>query len=54
MPHIAVPTHFRAFANAGKELAALHLNYEKLEPFPLKWIETEDVPLGYRVEDRCD
>jgi predicted helicase len=43
---------FRAFATAGKELAALHLDYEKLEPYPLNWIETEGVPLSYRVEDR--
>jgi predicted helicase len=37
---------FRAFATAGKELAALHLDYEKLEPHPLKWIETQSVPLS--------
>jgi predicted helicase len=43
---------FRAFATAGMELAALHLDYEKLEPYPLKWIETEGVPLSYRVEDK--
>ena len=43
---------FRAFATAGKELAALHLDYEKLEPYKLKWIETEDVPLSYRVEGK--
>ena len=28
-----------------------HLDYESLEPYPLKEIETEDVPLSYRVED---
>jgi predicted helicase len=39
-----------SFNVAGKELAALHLDYEKLEPYKLKWIETEDVPLSYRVE----
>jgi predicted helicase len=43
---------FRAFATAGKELAALHLDYEKLEPYPLKWIETEGAPLSYRIEDK--
>jgi predicted helicase len=43
---------FWAFANAGRELAALHLDYEKLEPHPLKWIETEGVPLSYRVDDK--
>jgi predicted helicase len=43
---------FWAFAKAGRELAALHLDYEKLEPWPLKWIETENVPLSYRVDDK--
>ena len=43
---------FWAFANAGKSLAQLHLDYEKLEPWPLQWIETEGVPLSYKVEDK--
>jgi predicted helicase len=33
-------------------LAALHLDYEELETYSLKWIESEDVPLSYRVEDK--
>jgi predicted helicase len=36
----------------GKELARLHLDYEKLEPFPLKFVEAEGVPLSYCVEDK--
>jgi len=43
---------FRAFATAGKELAQLHLDYEKLDPYQLKWLETEGVPLSYKVEDK--
>ncbi|GEM_PF-4779799 len=43
---------FWAFADAGKELARLHLDYEKLEPYELKFIETSGVPLSYRVEDK--
>ncbi len=39
-----------AFANAGEKLARLHLDYETLEPYALKWIETPGVPLSYRVE----
>ena len=42
----------QVFARAGKELAALHLDYEKLEPYPLKWIETEGVPLPNRARDK--
>jgi len=41
---------FWVFAKAGKKLAELHLNYEQLEPWPLKWIETEGEPLSYHVE----
>src|SRR5207248_1075432 len=42
---------FRAFATAGEQLARLHLDYEKLETYPLKWLE-EGVPLSYKVEDK--
>ena len=41
---------FRAFATAGEQLARLHLDYEELDPWPLKWVETPGVPLSYRVE----
>jgi predicted helicase len=33
-------------------LAALHLEYEKLQPWPLEFIETPGLPLSYRVEDK--
>src|SRR5262249_15560371 len=36
----------------GGELAGLHLDYESLEPYPLQWVETDGVPLSYRVEDK--
>ncbi len=52
LPRIPFAPDFWAFAKAGQELARLHLDYEKLEPYPLKWIETEGVPLSYRVEDK--
>ena len=52
LPRIPLAPDFRAFATAGEELARLHLDYEKLEPYPLKWLETPGVPLSYRVEDK--
>jgi predicted helicase len=52
LPRIPFAPDFKAFADAGKELARLHLDYEKLKPYKLKWIETEGVPLSYRVEDK--
>ncbi len=50
LPRIPLAPGFRAFADAGQELARLHLDYEQLEPHPLDWIETPDVPLSYHVE----
>ncbi len=43
---------FKAFADAGKQLADLHLNYEQLKPWPLNFIEAEGVPLSYVVADK--
>ena len=50
LPRIPFAPDFRAFAKAGEKLARLHLDYETLEPWKLKWIETPGVPLSYRVE----
>ena len=47
---LAKPKDFKSFSATGKTLAALHLDYEKLQPWPLKWIEAKDAPLSYRVE----
>ncbi|MEK6642453.1 MAG: type ISP restriction/modification enzyme [Planctomycetota bacterium] len=41
---------FHAFRDAGKTLAKLHVDYESVKEWPLKWIETPGVPLAYRVE----
>jgi predicted helicase len=38
------------FASAGKELARLHVDYESLDPWPLREIETAGVPYSQRVE----
>jgi predicted helicase len=43
---------FGPLAKAGQELARLHLDYEMLEPYELKWIETPGVPLSYRIDDK--
>ncbi len=52
LPRIPLAADFKAFFKAGKKLSQLHLDYEKLEPWPLEWIEPPDVPLSYRVEDK--
>ncbi|MCY3798954.1 MAG: N-6 DNA methylase [Chloroflexi bacterium] len=40
---------FRAFADAGKQLADLHLNYESADRYELDW-ESARTPVSYRVE----
>ena len=50
LPRIPFAPDFQAFASAGKQLAQLHLDYEALEPYDLQWIESDDVPLSYRVD----
>jgi len=50
LPRIPFAPDFAAFANAGRELARLHVEYESLPPWPLQEIETKGVPYGQRVE----
>jgi predicted helicase len=52
LPRIPFAPDFAAFAAAGRELARLHVDYEKLDPWPLEWIENPAVPQSYRVEDK--
>ncbi len=41
---------FHAFAEAGRKLIDLHVNYEKQKPYPLKHVENPEAPLDWRVE----
>ena len=50
LPRIPFLADFRAVAEAGRRLAALHVGYEDVEPWPLEWVYAEGVPLSYRVE----
>ncbi len=50
LPRIPFAPDFQAFTSAGKQLARFHLEYETLEPYDLQWIESDDVPLSYRVD----
>jgi predicted helicase len=49
LPRIPFAPDFAAFAKAGKELARLHVEYESLDPWPLKEIVNENVPFSERV-----
>jgi len=48
LPRISLARDFWGFSKAGKELARLHIDYEKLEPYPLKFMETTAVAAVYR------
>ena len=50
LPRIPFAPDFQKFANAGKKLAELHVNYEKQPEYPLEHIENPDLPLDWRVE----
>lgn len=50
LPRIPYAPEFFPFANAGKKLADLHLNYENQPEYSLKYIENNDLPLDWRVE----
>jgi predicted helicase len=49
LPRIPFAADFAAFAKAGRELARLHVEYESLDPWPLKEIVNESVPFSERV-----
>jgi len=53
LPHIPLTVtqeDFPTYAQIGRKLADLHLNYETIEEYPLKWIENNDIPFSWRVE----
>jgi predicted helicase len=50
IPLIGKVKDFRAFAEAGQELAKLHVNYEQQPEYPLKHIEIRDTKLDWRVD----
>ena len=51
LPHIPCAEDFWGFANAGAQLADLHVNYESVPKYDgLKYIETPGMPIDWRVE----
>ncbi len=51
LPHIPFAEDFWGFANAGAQLADIHVNYESQPKYDgLKYIETPDMPVDWRVE----
>ncbi len=51
LPHIPFAKDFWGFANAGAQLADIHVNYESQPKYDrLRYIETPDMPIDWRVE----
>ena len=50
LPRLPLAPDFREIAKIGRILADLHLNYEQLKPYPLKYQLTEGQKLDWRVE----
>jgi predicted helicase len=50
LPRIPFAPDFWAFAEAGKEMANLHVNYEAQPEYKLTWIEDIDARVDYHVE----
>jgi len=50
LPRIPFAPDFHVFAEAGRQLAELHIGYEALKPWPLDFLENPAVPFSWRVE----
>jgi len=50
LPRIPFAPDFSAYADAGRKLADLHVNYENQPEYPLEWVENHDEKLNCRVE----
>jgi predicted helicase len=50
LPRIPFVEDFASFAEAGRQLAEWHINYESQPEYPLAMIETPDEQLDWRVE----
>ncbi len=50
LPRIPLAPEFHPFAIAGKQLAEIHINYEKQPEYRLKHLENKDLPIDWRVE----
>jgi predicted helicase len=50
LPRIPFTPDFWGFAEAGKQLAQIHVHYEEQDEYPLDMLENDDLPLNWRVE----
>ena len=50
LPRLPYTPDFWGFAKAGRRLGEIHVGYEDVEAYPLRFVETPDTPLDWRVE----
>ena len=50
LPHLPYTPDFWAFAKAGQRLGEIHVGYEEVDEYSLRFVETPDTPLDWRVE----
>ncbi len=50
LPHLPYAEDFRAFADAGAQLAELHVHYETQPQYPLTFVENATKQLDFRVK----
>ena len=50
LPRLPYTPDFWGFAKAGRRLGEIHIGYEDVEEYPLRFVETPDTPLDWRVE----
>lgn len=50
IPLLSDHATFELCAQIGKKLMELHLNYEQMPEYPLKWHENKDVPINWYVK----
>ena len=50
LPRLPYAPDFWEFAKAGQRLGEIHVGYEDVDAYPLRFVETPDTPLDWRVE----
>ena len=50
LPHLPYTPDFWEFAKAGQRLGEIHVGYEDVDEYSLRFVEAPDTPLDWRVE----
>ena len=50
LPHLPYAPNFLEFVKAGQELGEIHVGYEDVEEYTLRFVEKRNMPINFRVE----